>query len=89
MDTTQFPPPISKNPVAGDCLSDPGLVGTGDCSGSIGPQFSQSGFKYDYQEIRVSMTVPPDAQALSFDLAYLTKEWPIFVDRPFNDMVVV
>jgi len=76
------------NPVAGDCLQNSGLVGTGDCSGSIGPQFGQSGFKYDYQEVRFKVTVPQGAKALSFDLAYLTKEWPIFVSQPYNDMFV-
>ena len=87
MDTTKFPAPIRTNPV-GDCLTNPSLVGTGDCSGSIGPQFNQSGFKYDYQEVRVKLTVPQDAKALSFDVAYLTKEWPIFLGQPYNDMFI-
>lgn len=88
MDTTKFPPPITKEPVAGDCLQDPALVGTGDCSRSIEDQFEQSGFKYDYQEVRVSLTVPPDAVSLSFDVAFLTKEYPIWKDRPYNDMFI-
>lgn len=88
MDTTKFPPPITKKPVAGDCLVDPALVGTGDCSKSIEPQFEQSGFKYDYQELRFSAVVPEGAESLSFDLAFLTKEYPIWKDRPYNDMFI-
>jgi len=88
MDTTKFPPPITKKPVQGDCLDDPALVGTGDCSKSIQGQFDQSGFKYDYQELRFTAVVPPGAEALSFDVAFLTKEYPIWKDRPYNDMFI-
>lgn len=88
MDTTQFPPPIKKNNVAGDCLADPNLVGTGDCSNSIQAQFNQSGFKYDYQELRFTATVPQDADSLSFNVAYLTTEWPIYSNQPYNDMFI-
>lgn len=86
--TTSFPPPITVNPTAGDCYIDPGLVGTGDCSGTIEAQFNQSGFKYDYQEARFTVTVPPDANSLSFDVAFLTKEYPIWAGREFNDIFV-
>lgn len=88
MDTTKFPPPIIKDPAEGDCLQDPAAVGTGDCSHSIEPQFDQSGFKYDYQEVRFTATVPPGAVSLSFDVAFLTKEYPIWKDRPYNDMFI-
>ena len=88
MDTTNFPAPINVQPTAGDCLVDPNLVGTGDCSGSIAPQFNQSGFKYDYQEARFSTTVPEGANALTFDVAFLTKEYPIWAGRPYNDIFV-
>lgn len=88
MDTTKFPPPITKKPVTGDCLVDPAMVGTGDCSKSIEPQFEQSGFKYDYQELRFSAVVPVGAESISFDLAFLTKEYPIWKDRPYNDMFI-
>ena len=88
MDTTSFPPPIVKNEVAGDCLQDPGLVGTGDCSNTIKDQFDQSGFKYDYQELRLSATVPEGASSLSFDVAFMTKEYPIWLDKPYNDMFI-
>lgn len=88
MDTTKFPAPIAEQPVQGDCLVDPALVGTGDCSKSIQPQFDQSGFKYDYQELRFTAVVPAGAESLSFDLAFLTKEYPIWKDRPYNDMFI-
>ncbi len=88
MDTTSFPPPITTQPVAGDCVANPALVGTGDCSGSVGPQFDASGFKNDYQEVRFTVTVPEDAESLSFDVAFLTKEYPIFFGQPYNDMFV-
>lgn len=88
MDTTQFPPPITKQPVQGDCLTDPALVGTGDCSKTIKNQFDQSGFKYDYQEVRFTAVVPEGAESLSFDLAFFTKEYPIWQDQPYNDMFI-
>jgi hypothetical protein len=88
MDTTQFPPPIQKHDVAGDCLANQALVGTGDCSNTIAAQFGQSGWKYDYQEIRLSMTVPADAHALAFDVAYFTTEWPVFAGQSYNDMFI-
>ncbi|PRQ10200.1 choice-of-anchor L domain-containing protein [Enhygromyxa salina] len=88
MDTTQFPAPIKKTNVNGDCLVDPGLIGTGDCSNTIQAQFQQSGFKYDYQEIRLTTTVPDDAHALAFDVAYFTTEWPVFAGQNYNDMFI-
>ncbi|MCY1062740.1 choice-of-anchor L domain-containing protein [Nannocystis sp. SCPEA4] len=88
MDTTKFPPPITKQPVQGDCLADPSLVGTGDCSKTIENQFEQSGFKYDYQELRFSATVPEGAESFSFDLAFFTKEYPTWKNQPYNDMFI-
>ncbi|RMG96019.1 MAG: hypothetical protein D6705_12430 [Deltaproteobacteria bacterium] len=88
MDTTKFPPPIVAKDVAGDCLQDPSLVGTGDCSKTIQGQFEQSGFKYDYQEFRFSGVVPEGVDTLAFDVAYLTTEWPVFSGQPYNDMFI-
>jgi len=88
MDTTKFPPPIVAENVAGDCLENPALVGTGDCSNTLENQFQQSGFKYDYQELRFTTTVPEGATSLSFDVAFLTKEYPIWLNKPYNDMFV-
>jgi len=88
MDTSSFPAPIVAQDVGGDCVADSSLVGSGDCSNTIASQFAQSGSKFDYQEIRVSMTVPANAYALSFDFAYLTTEWPVFSGEPYNDMFI-
>jgi hypothetical protein len=88
MNTTTFPPPIVAQDVGGDCLVDPSLIGSGDCSSTIEQQFQQAGFKYDYQEVRVSMTVPADAHALAFDVAYFTTEWPVFAGQSYNDMFI-
>lgn len=88
MNTATFPDPIEAQDVGGDCLANPQLVGMGDCSNTIEDQFSMSGFKYDYQELRVSLTVPEDAVALGFDVAYLTTEWPVFAGQPYNDMFI-
>jgi hypothetical protein len=85
---TSWPAPIQINPVNGDCLSNPSLVGTGDCSGTIQDQFNASGFKYDYQEVRFTTTVPPGANGLSFDVAFLTKEYPIWLSSAYNDMFI-
>lgn len=88
MDTSKFPAPIQAKDVGGDCLQNPALVGTGDCSNTIESQFQQSGWKYDYQELRFSTTVPEGASTLSFDVAFLTKEYPVWLDMPFNDMFI-
>ena len=88
MNTATFPPPIQASNVGGDCLQDPGLIGTGDCSNTLQAQFQQSGWKYDYQEIRLSLTVPPEAQALAFDVAYFSTEWPVFAGQAYNDMFI-
>ena len=88
MDTTSFPAPIVANNVGGDCLANPGLVGTGDCSNTIQAQFNQSGWKYDYQEIRLTLTVPEGANSLAFDVAYFTTEWPVFAGQAYNDMFI-
>ncbi len=88
MDTTSFPDPIEAQDVGGDCLASPDLVGTGDCSNTIESQFQQAGFKYDYQEIRLSVTVPDNAHALAFDVAYFTTEWPVFAGQNYNDMFI-
>ena len=88
MDTTSFPAPIDDHDVGGDCLANQNLVGTGDCSNTIESQFQQSGFKYDYQEIRWSAIVPDGAHALAFDVAYFTTEWPVFAGQNYNDMFI-
>lgn len=78
------------------CAEDPSLVGKGDCSNSIGPQWAAAagagGAKagaFDYSELRLKMKVPEWAKSLSFDFAFMTVEYPDFFKLAYNDFFVV
>jgi hypothetical protein len=83
-----LPSPIDVNPVGGDCVADPGLVGTGDCSNSLAGQFNQGRIAHDYAEMRMTMTVPENVTSFSFDFAFFSTEYPIYYGRQYNDMFV-
>ena len=88
-----LPAPIDVNPVDGEltCIDDPGLIGAGDCSNSLFPQWNACGGGcevWDYAELRIKLTVPEHTLGLAFDFAFLSVEWPDFVDGSFNDMFV-
>lgn len=95
-DLPTLPAPMKTKGV-GDktCDQDPSLVGKGDCSNSIGPQWNAAataGTKlgaYDYSELRVKVTVPDWAKSLSFDFAFMTVEYPDFFKLAYNDFFVV
>ncbi len=83
-----LPAPLRTTDVAGDCLANPALVGTGDCSNTIQGQFSQGGSANDYVEMRFNVQVPPDIVSFSYDFAFSSTEYPAYYGSEFNDMYV-
>lgn len=83
-----LPSPIDPVAVAGDCLADPSLVGTGDCSRTIEAQWRQGATSHDYAELRFSVTVPPDVTSFSYDFAFFTTEYPSYHGDVFNDIYI-
>ena len=87
-DPGNLPAPMNPNPVAGDCDADPMLVGTGDCSGTIGPVFLPTAGAFDYAEMRFSITVPEAVNGFAFDVAFLSWEYPDFYQWSYNDVFI-
>lgn len=83
-----LPAPLVATAVDGDCEEDPTLVGTGDCSRTVGEQFDQGGDANDYTEVRIEMAVPEMVSSLTYSFAFMSTEWPIFVGGDYNDMFV-
>ncbi len=83
-----LPAPLTPVDVGGDCVANPALVGTGDCSNSVQGQFSQGGAANDYTELRFDVQVPPDIVSFSYDFAFFSTEWPFYAGSQFNDMYV-
>jgi hypothetical protein len=83
-----LPAPIRANDVAGDCLDDHGLLGTGDCSNTIQGQFNQGSGGYDYTELRIEAVVPSTANSVGYDIAFFSTEYPEFYGEEFNDLFV-
>ena len=83
-----LPMPLRTNDVGGDCTSDAGLVGTGDCSNTIHGQFSQGMSANDYVELRFELDVPADVVSFSYDFAFFSTEYPYYYGSEFNDMYV-
>lgn len=83
-----LPPPINPNAVGGDCTQNPGLVGSGDCSGTIQGQFNQGMSAHDYTELRFVLQVPDDVTSFSYDFAFSSTEWPYYYGSQYNDMYI-
>ncbi len=87
---TSLPAPIDVTPVDDEvtCAQKPMLVGTGDCSNTLGEQWSMGGSAYDYAELRLAAKVPDTADAVMYQFAFFSAEYPGFAqhDSPFNDM---
>ncbi len=75
-----------------DCTDDVALVGEGDCSNSIAEPWTQGAGAFDYVELRMRTTVPPHTDALSFDFAFFSSEYPLYTDHGgdtlYNDMYI-
>jgi hypothetical protein len=83
-----LPAPLKVQDVGGDCVANPALLGTGDCSNTIEGQFSQGVSANDYVEMRFDVQVPPDIVSLSYDFAFSSTEYPFYSGSEFNDMYV-
>ncbi|MCA9711047.1 MAG: choice-of-anchor L domain-containing protein [Myxococcales bacterium] len=85
-----LPPPIQTNAVSAtqDCVDNPALVGTGDCSNTIEDQWLQGDGSYDYGEMRLTVQVPFGTPGLSYDFAMFSTEYPDFYQTVFNDMYI-
>lgn len=96
VDLPTLPAPMSTEPVGKKtCTEDPSLVGKGDCSNSIGPQWNAAALipkrrgAFDYNELRLKMTVPSWAKSMSFDFAFMSTEYPDYFKQAYNDFFVV
>jgi len=89
-----LPDPLDYRRVADDrsCTEDPTLIGEGDCSNSLQAEFLAGEGALDYAEIRIKADVPMDADALAYNFAFFTVEYPAFAsgnhDSAWNDMYV-
>jgi hypothetical protein len=86
-----LPAPIVPVSVAGDCLLDPTLIGTGDCSRTLAAEWMEAGEKKgnDYAELRLTLKVPPRINGFAFDFAFFSGEYPRYFSQRFNDFFVV
>ena len=83
-----LPSPLKPINVGGDCLQNPGLLGTGDCSNTLQEQFQAGGAANDYAELRFVLQVPPDVTSFSYDFAFFSVEYPDYYQSAFNDMYI-
>ncbi|KIG18648.1 Dipeptide-binding ABC transporter, periplasmic substrate-binding component [Enhygromyxa salina] len=91
-DPLNLPAPLTPTPVDNglmvDCVANPNLIGTGDCSNTIQEQWSQGNGAYDYAEMRMTGEVPFGATGFSYNLAFFSTEYPGFYQSSFNDMYI-
>ncbi|MEM7159388.1 MAG: choice-of-anchor L domain-containing protein [Myxococcota bacterium] len=93
---TTLPPPIDVGRVheSKNCFDDPSLVGTGDCSNTLQEEWDAGQGTYDYAEMRLVAKVPEEADAIVYQFAFFSAEYPGFsangeqTDMPFNDMYI-
>lgn len=72
------------------CTDDPELIGTGDCSNTLEEEWTAGTGAYDYVELRMSAQVPAGFDALRYQFAFFSSEYPLWFDHnsPWNDMYV-
>lgn len=90
---TLLPMPISPHAVSESrtCDEDPTLIGKGDCSNSLAEHWARGDGALDYSELRMRLEVPPNTDAFSYDFAFFSSEYPLFIDHNseiYNDMYV-
>lgn len=94
---TTLPPPIVVTPVDDrhTCADHPELVGSGDCSNTLQDEWDPSQGTFDYAEMRFSAKVPEEADAIIYQFAFFSAEYPGFSGNgeendiePFNDMYI-
>jgi hypothetical protein len=87
-DPGNLPAPMKPAPVAGDCIQSPNLIGTGDCSGTIGPQFLNTAGAFDYAEMRFQIQVPEAVNGFAYNVAFMSWEYPNFYGWAYNDIYI-
>ena len=72
------------------CADDPELIGTGDCSNTLEEEWTAGSGAYDYVELRMTAEVPAGYDALRYQFAFFSSEYPLWFDHesPWNDMYV-
>jgi len=91
---SELPAPLDHRRVDDhrSCTDDPSLVGSGDCSNTLQDEFRPDAGAWDYAAIEVSAVVPDEANALAFQFAFFTAEFPRSAAVPtpwaWNDMYV-
>ena len=89
-DPGNLPAPMDPNPVdmTNTCVEDESLIGTGDCSNTIGPQFLDSLGAFDYAEMRFTIDVPEAVNGFAYNVAFLSWEYPDFYGWDYNDIYI-
>lgn len=91
-DPGNLPAPMNPNPVDENgvttCAEDEGLIGTGDCSNTIGSQFLGTAGAFDYAEMRFTINVPEAVNGFAYDVAFLSWEYPDFYGWAYNDIYI-
>ncbi|HVH98631.1 MAG TPA: choice-of-anchor L domain-containing protein [Enhygromyxa sp.] len=89
-DPGNLPAPMSPQKVSDseDCHDNATLIGMGDCSNTIADQFLGTDGAYDYAEMRFSITVPTAVNAFSYNVAFLSFEYPDFYGWAYNDIYI-
>lgn len=87
-----LPDPMTRVPVSvaggDDCVDNPALVGTGDCSNTIEAQYVQGGDANDLAFLSLSAEVPENTFGFTYDFAFFSVEYPGFYQTQYNDMYV-
>jgi hypothetical protein len=85
-----LPAPMNASAVSAteDCVDNPGLVGTGDCSNTLEQQWSQGDGAYDIAIMRFTVEVPVATYGFSYDFAFFSTEYPDFYHDIFNDIYI-
>ena len=87
-DQDALPAPLTATATDGNCVADPTLIGTGDCSQTLEPAFENISSVNDYTAMRIEGSVPGNATSLSFDIAFMSTEYPFYLGGTFTDMTV-
>lgn len=89
-DPGNLPAPMNPNKVSDSdtCHDNPALAGSGDCSNTIADQFFGTAGAFDYAEMRFSIEVPTAVNAFSYNVAFLSFEYPDFYGWTYNDIYI-
>lgn len=89
---SDLPDPMTRTPVSvaggDDCVDNPALVGTGDCSNTIEEQYAQGGGANDLAFMSLTAVVPENTFGFTYDFAFFSVEYPGFYQTQYNDMYV-